>query len=78
VSIFKSAHDRYRSLKTSYLKQLRWTSIKNTPNKIKVDLIRENKELPNPATYLFDTDLEFPFRETILPIVKHKLMRRLA
>jgi DNA-directed RNA polymerase subunit F len=78
VSIFKSAQDRYRSLKTSYMKQLRWTAIKKTPNRIKVDLIKERKDLPNPATYLFDTELEFPFRETILPIVKRKLMRHLA
>jgi hypothetical protein len=78
LSIFQSAHDKYRSLKTSYLKQLNWTAIKNTPNRIKVDLIRERKELPNPATYLFDTELEFPFRETILPVVKHKLMRKIA
>jgi hypothetical protein len=78
VSIFKSAKDRYRSLKTSYMKQLRWTAIKKTPNRIKVDLIREHQDLPNPATYLFDTELEFPFRETILPVVKRKLMRHLA
>jgi hypothetical protein len=40
-------------------------------------LIAEHRELPNPATYLCQTELDFPFQETILPVAKRKLLRRL-
>jgi hypothetical protein len=48
-----------------------------SPNAIKLDLINENRHLPNPATYAFNTDLYFPFNETIFPITKRKLLQQL-
>ncbi len=77
VSIFQSAKDKYRSLKTQFLKALDQGRALMSPNSIKLDLINENRKLPNPATYSFETDLNFPFNETIFPIVKRKLMRQL-
>jgi hypothetical protein len=78
VSVFESPTDTYRSLKTSFMKVLRHRGAHRSPNAIKLDLINENKKLPNPATFLFDTDLFFPFRETIFPITKRKLLRQLS
>lgn len=78
ISIFQSAQDEYRALKTEYLKALDQGRALLSPNSIKLDLIRENKGLPNPATFAFQTELEFPFRETIFPVVKRKLMQQLA
>lgn len=78
VSIFKSKHDKYRSLKTSLLKTLRQSSAHFSPNALKLDLINEFKKLPNPATYSFQTELYFPFDETIFPVVKRQLMRQLV
>ncbi len=75
VSIFKSSDDKYRALKTRFLKSLQIGSVQISPNTIKLELIREMKDLPNPATYHFDTSLEFPFRETIFPVAKRKLMQ---
>lgn len=77
VSIFKSSTDQYRSLKTSFLKSLEQRQVLRSPNSIKLDLINEFKKLPNPATYSFQTDLDFPFRETIFPVTKRKLMKQL-
>lgn len=77
LTVFESSKDNYRSLKTAFLKALKQGMIRLSPNAIKLDLINENKELPNPATYAFDTDLYFPFQETIFPITKRKLMRQL-
>ena len=48
------------------------------PEALKIDLIKEFPELPNPATYSFNIEVDFPFNETILPIAKRKLIRRLA
>lgn len=78
ISIFKSAQDRYRSLKTEFLKALDQGRAQLSPNSIKLDLIREHKKLPNPATYAFQTELDFPFNETIFPVVKRKLMKQLS
>lgn len=77
VTVFESSNDKYRSLKTAYLKALKQGRAKLSPNVIKLDLINKKRELPNPATYAFDTDLFFPFRETIFPVTKRKLLRQL-
>lgn len=78
VSIFQSAEDQYRSLKTQFLKALKQGKAHLSPGSIKLELIREQKELPNPATYAFDTNLEFPFNQTILPVAKRKLMQTIT
>lgn len=78
ISIFKSAEDQYRSLKTKFLKAVRQGRAHLSPGSIKLDLIREQKELPNPATYAFDTRLDFPFNQTILPVAKRKLMQTIT
>ncbi|MDZ7719598.1 MAG: hypothetical protein U5K72_12340 [Balneolaceae bacterium] len=75
VSIFQSTEDQYRSLKTKFLKALKQGQAHLSPGSIKLELIREQKELPNPATYAFDTSLDFPFNQTILPVAKRKLMQ---
>jgi hypothetical protein len=77
LSIFTSAKERYRSLKTTHVKSLAQRGIYVSPHSIKLDLLAENRDLPNPATYFFATDLDFPFEPTMLPVAKRKLMRYL-
>jgi len=45
---------------------------------LKHSLLEKYPDLPNPATYSFETSLDFPFIETILPVAKRKLVRTLA
>ncbi len=78
ITVFESSQDSYRSLKTAFLKGLEQGQAHLSPNAIKLDLISQNKQLPNPATYAFNTDLNFPFRETIFPITKRKLLQQLC
>lgn len=75
ISIFQSSEDKYRSLKTKFLKGITQGRAKLSPGSIKMDLIREQRQLPNPATYSIDTSLDFPFTPTILPVAKRKLMQ---
>lgn len=77
VSLFTSAHERYRALKTRLLESMEQKSVKRHPESIKLDLMGKYHDLPNPATYVCDTDLDFPYAETILPIAKRKLMEQL-
>ncbi len=77
-TLFSSGQEKYRSLKTEFVKSERQVIIKRSPESIKHELIKERKDLPNPATFLFDSDLDFPFAETIFPVVKRKLMSHIA
>ncbi|TDJ54208.1 MAG: hypothetical protein E2O46_04840 [Ignavibacteria bacterium] len=77
-TLFSSGTERYRSLKTKFVKSERQVIIKRSAESIKHELIKERKDLPNPATFLFDSDLDFPFTETIFPVVKRKLMSHIA
>ena len=78
VSIFHRSKDEYRTLKTHFLKPLKRGQARRSPNAIKLHLMDKYKELPNPATYAFQTQLAFPFKETIFPVVKRKLMQQLV
>lgn len=53
-------------------------SITNTFNKIKLKLSKTFSELPNPATFLVMSKLQFPVKETILPITKRLLLRHVT
>jgi hypothetical protein len=77
VSLFSSTRERYRTLKTRVIDSLDQDSESVTPENIKWMLIQKYHDLPNPATFSCDTDLDFPYGETILPVAKRKLMARL-
>jgi len=77
-SIFSSGTEKYRSLKTEVVKTEKQGIIKRLPETIKQEIIKERTDLPNPATYLFDTDLDFPFVETIMPVAKRKMISHIA
>ena len=78
MSLYTSEGDNYRALKTYELEPREMVVGKDAPEDIKLALVNEHREMPNPATYYLATDLDFPFEETILPIAKRKLMRLLV
>lgn len=77
VSLFSSTSERYRTLKTQVLESITHSFVQPTHESLKLDLIGRYHDLPNPATYACETDLEFPFAATILPVAKRKLMSHL-
>lgn len=77
MSLYTADGDRYRALKTIELESSKLSAQPESPEDIKDLLVRDHKDLPNPATYYMDTDLDFPFVETILPVAKRKLMQEL-
>ena len=78
VSIFAGPDQRYRNLKTQTIQTLPLSRLDFSPGRVKLDLIESYRELPNPATYFFSTELDFPFNETMLPVAKRKLLREIA
>lgn len=77
VSLFTSASERFRTLKTRLLDSVHQEHIHRSPESLKLELIEKYQDLPNPATYVCETDLDFPYVETLLPIAKRKLMSQL-
>lgn len=78
LSIFTQAEERFRTLKTMHVRSVPVGEIIPSPQSIKLDILAHDRSLPNPATYFFDTDLDFPYEQTMLPVVKRKLMRHLS
>lgn len=74
LSIFEKHDERYRSIKTSFIAEWRRTIV-NTYEQIKTELIRNKKDIPNPAVYCIETDLSFPLEETLLPVAKRSLVK---
>lgn len=74
LSIFEKHDEKYRSIKTSFIDN--WQrSFSSTYEHIKSELIRQRKDLPNPAVYSIETALTFPVDETLLPIAKRSLVK---
>lgn len=70
--------DNYRALRTTEVLQISHRGVWSAPETIKRQLVMQYPELPNPATFSCETDLDFPYAETILPVAKRKLIRMLS
>jgi len=77
LSIFEKHDEKFRSIRTSYLDEWR-RSLVNTYENLKYELIKKRTELPNPAVYCIETNLQFPMEETLLPIAKRSLVKYLS
>jgi len=77
ISIFENPSERFRGIHVSFVKSYE-KSLLNTFESIKSDLLLYNKSLPNPATYVIETEMIIPFEETFLPMAKRALVKRVA
>lgn len=78
ISVITSAEERYRSLRTRYVKSIPLGRVMPSPREIKLRLISEEQGLPNPATFLIDSEIDFPFEPTTYPIARRKMMQYLC
>jgi hypothetical protein len=77
LSIFEKHDEKYRGIKTNYVDS--WQrSYSNTYENIKRELIRNRNELPNPAVYAVEFNMQYPVEETLLPIAKRSLVRHIS
>jgi hypothetical protein len=77
VTIFENVNEKYRGIKTRFITDYK-SSVANSYEQIKVDLIRNFKNFPNPATFAVETEYEFPLIETILPVAKRVLVKTVS
>jgi hypothetical protein len=77
LSIYTQSDDSFRSLSTQYITSITRSAFE-TPESIKLSLIKERKEMPNPATYYFNASVKIPFEQAYLPIAKRLLMKEIG
>ena len=53
-------------------------SLVNTLENIKLDLIRRHRHMPNPATFMLESQKNYPIQETLLPIARQLLVQAVA
>jgi hypothetical protein len=77
VSIFGSATESLRSLNTQFIKTTQ-RSFVNSYENIKLQLLKEFSELPNPSVYLIISKLRFPYIQTLMPVAKRLLIKHIS
>jgi len=77
ITIFENPDERFRGISTQYLCSYA-CSLNNSFENIKQDLIRYHHKLPNPATYVIESELKLPLEETLLPLAKRTLVKFVA
>jgi len=77
LSVFESAEEKFRGINTTFLIN-DFKDISRSYEQIKLDLIRKFKELPNPATFLVVSKLNFPLPQTIMPVAKRLLVQQIS
>lgn len=77
VSFFEDSQEQLRSLNMQFMESVE-KNLLNTYERIKLDLIRKFKDLPNPATYLILSKAKFPFTETLMPVAKRMFVKHIS
>ena len=77
LTIFEGKDDKYRGINISLVDTYQ-QSLVNTPENVKLNLIRSRKHLPNPAVYYVYTDIAFPLEQTLLPVAKRSLVKYIS
>ncbi len=77
LTFFEHAEEKFRSMATTFVKN-EIKKINRTYENLKLDLAKQFKELPNPATYMVETKLKFPLEQTVLPVAKRMLVRKIS
>jgi len=73
-TVYSSENTPYHSLKTTFIEKAQIINTTNAPELLKDEIIKRSDDRPNYATFVCDTDLDFPFDETIFPVAKRKLL----
>lgn len=77
VSIFEDSQDQLRSLNTELIERVEKHPLQPY-ERLKLELIRRFKNMPNPATYLILSKVRFPFTETLMPVAKRLFVKHIS
>ena len=74
MTIFENNYENYRGIHTEYIDTIR-RSLTNTFENLKINLVKKNTHLPNPATFVIMAKVPCPFEQSLLPIAKRSLVK---
>lgn len=77
VSIFEDSNEQLRSLNTELVEVVDKRAF-YPYERIKLDLIRRYKDMPNPAAFLLVSRMRFPFLETLMPVAKRLFVKHIS
>lgn len=77
VSFYGNPDDAMRSLNTHHVLTTERT-LANSFENIKLQLLKEFTELPNPSVYLIISKLKFPYSQTLMPVAKRLLIKNIS
>ncbi len=77
ITLFENPVGKYRAIHTTFVSDFKRT-LSNTPEQIKLELIRLNRKLPNPVMLTVESESVLPFHETLFPIAKRAVVKYLA
>jgi hypothetical protein len=72
LTIFDTTHPPRRRMHTTPLETVR-RGLTTTYEHLKLDLVRRNRHLPNPATFAVEAKRSYPLEETLLPVAQRKV-----
>lgn len=77
ATIFEQSTEMMRGIHTRFMLTAE-RSVSSTYENLKLSLIRQYSELPNPSVYLVLSKLKFPFDQTLMPVAKRLLVKQIS
>ncbi|RAU81712.1 hypothetical protein [Pontibacter arcticus] len=74
ITVFENTYEKYRGIHTEHLQTVR-RGMALTHENLKVQLVKERQELPNPATFVVAAKVPVPLEHALLPIAKRSLVK---
>jgi hypothetical protein len=74
---FESPDQKYRGIHTTLIDKIN-KGIGETFENLKLSLVKRFVDLPNPATYLIQSKMLFPYKPTLVPIAKRLLIKHIS
>ncbi|MBS1545546.1 MAG: hypothetical protein JST14_18050 [Bacteroidetes bacterium] len=77
ITMYQNSTEAMRGLQTQFICTTQ-CSLVNTYEQMKIGLVKEYQDLPNPATFLVLSKLRLPFLQTLVPVAKRLLVKHLS
>ncbi|NOT73280.1 MAG: hypothetical protein HOP08_00030 [Cyclobacteriaceae bacterium] len=77
VTVYQNSTEPMRGLQTQLMYSTQY-NLTNTYEQMKLTLIRQYADLPNPATFLILSKMKFPHVQTLMPVAKRLLVKHLS
>lgn len=73
-----SQDELYQRIHSVLIRSIPQNTIYGSIEEVITDFIRTSQDLHEPVAYIFETDLDFPYEETMFPIAEEMLLKHLA